>query len=65
MAVTPGGNVVPCQSWLSDAPLGNLLTDDWSAIWDSAPCRARREESAKMEGECPLRRHAKKGGAAE
>ena len=26
MAVTPGGNVVPCQSWLSDAPLGNSPT---------------------------------------
>ncbi len=64
MAITPGGNVVPCQSWLSDAPLGNMLTDDWAAIWDSAPCRARREESAKMEGVCPLRRYAKKEGDA-
>ena len=62
MAVTPGGNVVPCQSWLSDAPLGNLLTDDWSAIWDSEACKARREESAKMLGLCPLRRGAKEGG---
>ena len=63
MAITPGGNVVPCQSWLSDAPLGSMLTDDWSAIWDSAACAARRAESAKMEGLCPLRRTAEKGGA--
>ena len=31
MAITAGGNVVPSQSWLSDAPLGYMLTDDWSA----------------------------------
>ena len=63
MAVTPGGSVVPCQSWLTDQPLGNLLTDDWAAIWDSPDCAARRAESAKMEGLCPLRRSTKEGGA--
>ncbi len=57
MAVTPGGNVVPCQSWLSDEPLGNILTDEWKTIWDSEPCRIRRDFSAKLTGECPLRRY--------
>ncbi len=57
MAVTPGGNVVPCQSWLSDAPLGNMLTDDWAQIWDSASCLERRNYSSEMTGECPLRRY--------
>ena len=59
MAVTPGGNVVPCQSWLSSDVLGNLLTDDWAAIWDSEACAARRAESAEMLGVCPLRRKGK------
>ncbi len=57
MAITPGGNVVPCQSWLSDRPLGNLLTEDWKEIWDSEFCRERRDYSAQMTGECPLRRY--------
>ena len=57
MAVTPGGNVVPCQSWLSDAPLGNILKDDWQNIWNSETCRERREFSALLTGECPLRRY--------
>ena len=57
MAVTPGGNVVPCQSWLSDEPLGNMLKDDWQSIWESGPCAARRGQSAEMTGECPLRRY--------
>ena len=55
MAVTPGGNVVPCQSWLSGEPLGSLLRDDWTAIWNSERCRARREISAQLRCECPLR----------
>ena len=57
MAVTPGGNVVPCQSWLSDEPLGNMLTDDWVSIWESPACAGRREASAMMTGLCPLRRY--------
>lgn len=59
MAITPGGNVVPCQSWLSDDTLGDFLKDDWSAIWDSEKCVQRRDFSAEMSGSCPLR----KGGA--
>lgn len=57
MAVTPGGNVIPCQSWLSGQPLGSMLQDDWNRIWDSAPCKERRASSALMTGECPLRRY--------
>ena len=57
MAITPGGNVVPCQSWLDDKPLGNMLTDDWKDIWDSETCKARRGFSAQLTGECPLRRY--------
>ena len=57
MAVTPAGHVVPCQSWLDEKPLGNILTDSWKDIWESGTCRARRGFSAKMTGECPLRRY--------
>ena len=57
MAITPAGNVVPCQSWLSDKPLGNMLTDDWKEIWGSETCQNRRNFSAQMTGECPLRRY--------
>lgn len=55
MAITPGGNVVPCQSWLSDPVLGNFLQDDWEKIWDSEACKKRREYSAMMHCDCPLR----------
>lgn len=57
MAITPGGNVVPCQSWLSDEPLGNMLNDDWASIWNSECCTGCRNFSAEMSGRCPLRRY--------
>lgn len=57
MAITPGGNVVPCQSWLSDEPLGSMLSDDWSEIWNSERCTGCRNFSAGMSGRCPLRRY--------
>ncbi len=56
MAITPSGNVVPCQSDLSGEPLGNMLTDSWESIWNSERCQKKRAYSAKMLGECPLRR---------
>ena len=59
MAITPGGNVVPCQSWLSSDALGNFLKEDWETIWNSDTCKKRREYSALMLGRCPLRREKK------
>lgn len=56
MAITPGGKVVPCQSWLSDEALGDILSDEWESIWNSDRCVARRNSSAKMMGTCPLRK---------
>lgn len=58
MAITPGGNVVPCQSHLSDAPLGNMLSDEWDVIWNGQKCVEHRDYSATMTGLCPLRRNA-------
>lgn len=55
MAVTPSGNIVPCQSWLSDEPLGNILTDSWKKIWNSSRCKQIREVSAREDQVCQLR----------
>lgn len=56
MAITPSGNVVPCQSWLSGKSLGNFLKTPWEEIWESTECKKRRDYSALMQGECPLRK---------
>ena len=56
MAVAPNGDVVPCQSWLSGKPLGNLLTDDWKKIWNHPEAVKIRAFAAKMTHECPLKK---------
>ena len=56
MAITPGGNVVPCQSWLSDDVLGDMRADSWDSIWNGARCLEIRMHSAEMDGTCPLRK---------
>jgi radical SAM protein with 4Fe4S-binding SPASM domain len=34
MCVEPNGDVIPCQSYFQS--MGNILTDPWESIWDSA-----------------------------
>lgn len=63
MAVAPDGGVIPCQSWLSSQPLGNILADDWGKIWQSERCAAIRARSAKMEQLCQLRESNREEGA--
>lgn len=64
MAIAPDGSIVPCQSWLSDEPLGNMIDparlfistkSSWKMIWDSKRCKEIRENSAKLNHSCPLR----------
>lgn len=55
MAVTPGGHVAPCQSWLSGCVLGDMRADEWDSIWNGDLCAAIRAASAEMDGTCPLR----------
>ena len=56
MAINPDGRVIPCQSWLSDDTLGDMLKDSWNKIWNGRKCKRIRLESAKAEGICPLRK---------
>ena len=62
MAIAPDGGVIPCQSWLSSQPRGNMLTDDWDKIWQSQRCAAIRAKSAKMEQLCQLRESNREEG---
>lgn len=56
MAVSPDGNVMPCQSWLGeDSALGNILEDKWDKIWNNPKCKNIRKNSSKSSFTCPLR----------
>lgn len=61
MGIAPNGDVIPCQSWLSDNSLGNLITDDWKKIWNSKACLKIRKESIRISNLCPLTLKKMKG----
>jgi MoaA/NifB/PqqE/SkfB family radical SAM enzyme len=54
MAVAPDGTVVPCQSWLDDQGLGNILATPWNKIWNNRECKEIRGRS-KFGNVCPLK----------
>ena len=64
MAITPGGMVVPCQSWLTGEPLGDIRRDPWKKIWMSPRCGKIREISAKDKCGCQLSSENGKEGCA-
>ncbi len=60
MAAAPDGTVVPCQSWLGgNADLGNLLTDEFSAIWKHKKAVALRKMREDEALSCPFRKGQK------
>lgn len=60
MAITPNGGVVPCQSWLSERTLGNILENPWNSIWNSKRCQKIRDYASSMEHDCPLKKENSK-----
>lgn len=64
LSVSPAGDVLPCSSWAE--PVGNLLREDFRAVWDSARAKALRAKEdaprgcrgcgdfALCQGACPL-----------
>ena len=53
MCVEPNGNVIPCQSYF--VALGNILGDEWDAIWNHELARYLRNRDFMMETchDCP------------
>lgn len=66
LSVSPAGDVLPCSSW--SEPVGNLLKDGFSKVWNSAWAKSLRnkdfaadmckgcEDFALCQGACPLYR---------
>jgi radical SAM protein with 4Fe4S-binding SPASM domain len=53
MCIEPTGNVIPCQSFFKQ--LGNILTDDWTQIWNHPICKDIRNRKYIPEkcDDCP------------
>lgn len=54
MAITPSGDVVPCQSWLKGETLGNILEIPFNKIWNSKKCRSIQNNCA-AKPQCALK----------
>ena len=54
MAIAPNGEVIPCQSWLSNNSLGNLNDLPFETIWNSKECKRIRNASLKSTNICQL-----------
>lgn len=55
MAISPNGDVIPCQSWLKGDVLGNILEDDWKKIWNNKKTKEIRKQAMKNEEVCLLK----------
>ncbi len=55
MAILPNGVVIPCQSWLKDVTLGNIIELPWKKIWNSKDCKKIRKQASKKTNSCLLR----------
>lgn len=54
MAISPKGNVLPCQSWVHDSNgLGDILQTPWKQIWSNPACKRIRKQAANKNA-CPL-----------
>lgn len=61
MAVAPDGTLVPCQSWLNNNQLGNLIHDDFKTLWNSKEVKVIRKSHLKYSNMCPLNEKTKQG----
>lgn len=54
MAISPSGDLIPCQSWLDGKNFGNLLKESFKDIWKKAELNKFKKEILKLGNECPL-----------
>ncbi|MGM9970035.1 MAG: radical SAM/SPASM domain-containing protein [Anaeroplasma sp.] len=55
MAIAPNGDVIPCQSWLFENGLGNILKIDFKKIWNSKKCKSQRKFAVNNLESCALK----------
>lgn len=54
MAISPSGEVIPCQSYLDGTTFGNLLNKSFNSIWKSSELKKFRKNIVKLDYNCPL-----------
>ena len=54
MAISPSGNLIPCQSYLSGLSLGSLLNTDFNTLWNGRKLKRIRKKALALDNKCLL-----------
>ena len=54
MAISPSGDVIPCQSYLDGTSFGNLLDSSFDSIWNSKSLKEFKKKIIEIDYNCPL-----------
>ena len=54
MAVSPCGDLIPCQSYLSGLSFGSLLDNDFKVLWKNKALKKLRKEALALDNKCLL-----------
>lgn len=54
MAISPSGDLIPCQSYLSGLSFGSLLNNDFKTLWRNKELKKLRKRALALDNECLL-----------
>ena len=54
MAVSPHGDLIPCQSYLDGYHFGSLLDNDFKSLWNKREMKKFRKQILKLNNQCYL-----------
>lgn len=61
MAISPSGDLIPCQSYLSGISFGSLLDNDFKHLWKKRELRKMRKRALALDNKCLLNEEFRKG----
>ena len=54
MAISPSGDLIPCQSYLSGLSFGSLVNDDFKVLWRNKELKKLRKKALALDNKCLL-----------
>ena len=54
MAVSPGGNLIPCQSYLTGVSFGSLKDKNFKELWRNRSLKKLRKQALVLDNKCLL-----------
>ena len=61
MAISPSGDLIPCQSYLSGVSFGSLINNEFSSLWRRRDLKKFRKKALVLDNECLLNNEYSRG----